>query len=49
MDLVGYCIMRLVGRLRSERGESIVEYLLIVGLVALAVVVFFSLIGGKLK
>ena len=44
-----YLRIQLVGRIRSERGASAVEYGLLVALIAIIIIAAVSLLGGNLS
>jgi pilus assembly protein Flp/PilA len=48
-DLVQYLRIRINGMVRSERGASAVEYGLLVALIAIAIIVAVTLLGGNLS
>ena len=48
-DLYNYVRIRLVAKAKTERGASAVEYGLLVSLIAIAIIVAVSTLGGKLS
>jgi pilus assembly protein Flp/PilA len=48
-DVVNYVRIRLTAMTRTERGASAVEYGLLVALIAIAIIVAVSLLGGNLS
>jgi pilus assembly protein Flp/PilA len=48
-DLVNYARIRLTAMARTERGASAVEYGLLVALIAIAIIVAVTLLGGNLS
>jgi pilus assembly protein Flp/PilA len=48
-DLVTYVRIRLNAITKSERGASAVEYGLLVALIAIAIIVAVTLLGGNLS
>jgi pilus assembly protein Flp/PilA len=48
-DLVTYLRIQLAAKARSERGASAVEYGLLVTLIAIAIIVGATFLGGKLN
>jgi pilus assembly protein Flp/PilA len=48
-DVVNYVRVRLAAMARTERGASAVEYGLLVALIAIAIIVAVSLLGGNLS
>jgi pilus assembly protein Flp/PilA len=48
-DLVTYTRIRLNALVRNERGASAVEYGLLVALIAIAIIVAVTLLGGNLS
>jgi pilus assembly protein Flp/PilA len=48
-DVVNYVRVRLTAMARTERGASAVEYGLLVALIAIAIIVAVSLLGGNLS
>jgi pilus assembly protein Flp/PilA len=48
-DLVQYTRIRLAAMARTERGASAVEYGLLVALIAIAIIVAVTLLGGNLS
>ena len=50
MQLVNYAILSLVGRLRTERGQDLLEYALLGGLIAGAIISvgMFAIMSGAL-
>ena len=47
-DLIQYTRIRLAAKARTERGASAVEYGLLVALIAIAIIVAVTLLGGNL-
>ena len=47
-DLVQYVRIRVAAKARTERGASAVEYGLLVALIAIAIIVAVTLLGGNL-
>ena len=48
-DLVTYVRIRLTAMAKTERGASAVEYGLLVALIAIAIIVAITALGGKLS
>jgi pilus assembly protein Flp/PilA len=48
-DLASYVRIRLTALARTERGASAVEYGLLVALIAIAIIVAVTLLGGNLS
>jgi pilus assembly protein Flp/PilA len=48
-DLIQYTRIRLAAMGRTERGASAVEYGLLVALIAIAIIVAVTFLGGNLK
>ncbi len=48
-DLVNYVRIRLTAAAKTERGASAVEYGLLVALIAIAIIVAVSTLGGNLS
>jgi Flp pilus assembly pilin Flp len=46
VQLVNYAILSFVGRLRTERGQDLLEYAMLGGLIAAAIVTVFAIIVG---
>lgn len=49
IEAIEYLRIQLVGRARTERGASAVEYGLLVTLIAIAIIAGAFLLGGKLN
>jgi pilus assembly protein Flp/PilA len=47
--MVQYMWMRLKGLVKSEEGQGMVEYAMIVGLVAIGVIALLTLLGGQVQ
>ena len=47
-ELVSYLRLRLTASIRNDRGASAVEYGLLVALIAIAIIVAVTLLGGNL-
>jgi pilus assembly protein Flp/PilA len=48
-ELVQYLRLRLAAHARTDRGASAVEYGLLVALIAIAIIVAVTLLGGNLS
>jgi len=48
-ELVQYLRLRLTAQFRNDRGASAVEYGLLVALIAIAIIVAVTLLGGNLS
>jgi pilus assembly protein Flp/PilA len=48
-DVVNYVRIRLTAKARTERGASAVEYGLLVALIAIAIIVAVTALGGSLS
>ena len=48
-DTINYVRIQLLGKAKTERGASAVEYGLLVSLIAIAIIAAVFLLGGKLS